>query len=206
MPGSMIVWPATVMASEATTKNQPPETDIIMFQTSDGYGVRHFEAPEPLPGRQMVHPSRLDQLGRHGAQRLVDAESHIPGLRGEDREDRRAFDAEQPAREKGDEAGHGDRQKAEDRHRLQDVEDRDQDLFALSALGRDRRIGEAEDERGDERAAHAQHGAKRVFRQPPRVEADRQNLADLIARAHRHAAPGDQRDRPEHHRQRDEIP
>ena len=36
MPGSMIVWPATVMASEATTKNHPPETDIIMFQTSDG--------------------------------------------------------------------------------------------------------------------------------------------------------------------------
>ena len=36
MPGSMIVWPATVIASEATTKNQPPETDIIMFQTSDG--------------------------------------------------------------------------------------------------------------------------------------------------------------------------
>ena len=32
----MIVWPATVMASEATTKNQPPDTDIIMFQTSDG--------------------------------------------------------------------------------------------------------------------------------------------------------------------------
>src|SRR3954447_22658413 len=36
IPGSMIVCPAAVIASEATTKNQPPETDIIMFQTSDG--------------------------------------------------------------------------------------------------------------------------------------------------------------------------
>src|SRR5207253_1308815 len=32
----MIDCPATVIASEATTKNQPPETDIIIFQTSDG--------------------------------------------------------------------------------------------------------------------------------------------------------------------------
>ena len=36
MPGSRIVWPETVIASEATTKNQPPDTDIIMFQTSGG--------------------------------------------------------------------------------------------------------------------------------------------------------------------------
>src|ERR1700730_13212394 len=36
MPGNMIVWPETVIASEATTKNQPPDTDIIMFQISCG--------------------------------------------------------------------------------------------------------------------------------------------------------------------------
>src|SRR3981189_3131865 len=36
MPGSMIVCPETVIASEATTKNQPPDTDIIMFQISCG--------------------------------------------------------------------------------------------------------------------------------------------------------------------------
>src|SRR5271156_4133697 len=36
MPGSMMVWPDTVIASDATTKNQPPDTDIIMFQTSAG--------------------------------------------------------------------------------------------------------------------------------------------------------------------------
>src|SRR5437899_4052003 len=36
MPGSRIDWPETVIASEATTKNQPPDTDIIMFHTSAG--------------------------------------------------------------------------------------------------------------------------------------------------------------------------
>src|SRR5260221_3290428 len=36
MPGSSTLCPATLMASEATTKNQPPETDIIMFHTRLG--------------------------------------------------------------------------------------------------------------------------------------------------------------------------
>ncbi len=34
MPGSITDWPETVSASELTTKNQPPDTDIIMFQIS----------------------------------------------------------------------------------------------------------------------------------------------------------------------------
>jgi hypothetical protein len=36
IPGRVtVVWP-TVMASEATTKNQPPDIDIIMFHTRPG--------------------------------------------------------------------------------------------------------------------------------------------------------------------------
>src|SRR5258708_39924762 len=35
-PGSWIECPATVIASEATTKNHPPDTDIIMFQIRFG--------------------------------------------------------------------------------------------------------------------------------------------------------------------------
>src|SRR5574338_635789 len=31
MPGSLMLWLETEMASEATTKNQPPDMDIIMF-------------------------------------------------------------------------------------------------------------------------------------------------------------------------------
>ena len=74
-------------------------------------------------------------------------------------------------------------------------------LLAASA-----RVGEAEDQRGDQRRDHAQHGAQRVFRQAPRVEADRQRLAEFVARAHREAAPRDESQSPEHQRQRHEIP
>ncbi len=169
-------------------------------------GVRYFEPPKPAPWREMVHARGFDQLARDGAQRLVDAERHVPRLRREDRKDRGAFDAQQPAREQRDEPGDGDRQKPQDRHRLEDVEQRDQDLFGLAAFRRERGIGEAEDERGDQRPGHAQHGAQRVCRQRPRVEADRQRLAQLIAHAHRRAAPGDQRQEPEHQRQRHKVP
>ena len=36
MPGSVTVCEPTVIASLATTKNQPPDIDIIMFQISGG--------------------------------------------------------------------------------------------------------------------------------------------------------------------------
>ncbi len=36
MPGSLIVVSPTEIASDATTKNQPPDIDIIMFQIRPG--------------------------------------------------------------------------------------------------------------------------------------------------------------------------
>jgi hypothetical protein len=36
MPGSFTVVSPTVIASEATTKNQPPDIDIMVFQISPG--------------------------------------------------------------------------------------------------------------------------------------------------------------------------
>src|SRR5690242_20135908 len=36
MPGNVTWFPATVIASEATTKNHPPVADIMMFHTSCG--------------------------------------------------------------------------------------------------------------------------------------------------------------------------
>ncbi len=36
MPGRAILLSPTVIASEATTKNQPPDIDIIMFQMRPG--------------------------------------------------------------------------------------------------------------------------------------------------------------------------
>ena len=54
MPGSVtVVWP-TLMASDATTKNQPPDIDIIMFQMSDGMAkgasIRQNRAHTPCRG------------------------------------------------------------------------------------------------------------------------------------------------------------
>lgn len=36
IPGRVMVWSPTVIASDATTKNQPPDMLIIMFHTSPG--------------------------------------------------------------------------------------------------------------------------------------------------------------------------
>ena len=36
MPGSSTLVSPTVMASDATTKNQPPDMDIMVFQTRPG--------------------------------------------------------------------------------------------------------------------------------------------------------------------------
>ena len=46
MPGSVILVSPTEIASEATTKNQPPDMDIIMFQTRPGIAKGSFELPE----------------------------------------------------------------------------------------------------------------------------------------------------------------
>ncbi|MCW0464134.1 hypothetical protein NB705_001207 [Xanthomonas sacchari] len=55
MPGNSRVWSPTLIASEATTKNQPPDMDIIMFQISEGvaYGAssrqKRCQALSPKP-------------------------------------------------------------------------------------------------------------------------------------------------------------
>ncbi len=36
IPGSLMSWPDTEIASDATTKNQPPDIDIIMFHSRPG--------------------------------------------------------------------------------------------------------------------------------------------------------------------------
>ena len=50
MPGSFQVLSPTDTASEATTKNQPPDIDIMVFHTRPGIGERHLQPPEALPG------------------------------------------------------------------------------------------------------------------------------------------------------------
>ena len=65
-----------------------------------------------------------------------------------------AFGAQDRAGKKRQEKSHRERQKAEDRHRLQDVEQRDQNERGAPAFGGKRRVDEGEDQRGGDSAAN----------------------------------------------------
>ncbi len=86
----------TVIASDATTKNQAPDIDIMAFQISPGAakGTSSRQNRRQAPRRRPSDTSL--QVARHGLQRLVEAEGHVPGLGGEDREDRRQLRPEHP--------------------------------------------------------------------------------------------------------------
>ena len=99
MPGSFTVVSPTMMASEATTKNQAPDIDIMVFQIRPGAANGTSRRQEAQPGREPEMPAHLVEIARNGAQRLIEAERHVPGLGGEDREDRGAFRAQLAARE-----------------------------------------------------------------------------------------------------------
>jgi hypothetical protein len=107
------------MASEATTKNQPPDIDIMVFQ---------------------MRP--------------------------------------------GDEEDHREGEEAQHRHRLKDVERRDDDELGLAAFGGERGHHEGEQQRGHDGREHAQGRAQRIFRQVGRIERDR--LGDKPRGGRRH--------------------
>ncbi len=129
-----------------------------------------FQLPEPLPPREAETTRDFDQIARHAAQRLIEGKGHIPGLRGEDREDGGAFGAQHRSGKKPKKKRHREREKPEDRHRLQDVEQRDEDEIRAPAFGGERRIGECEDERGGNGREHSQGRAQGVIGQEPIVE------------------------------------
>ena len=99
---STVVLP-TVIASEATTKNQPPDIDIIVFQTRPGVANGASSRQNRRQGDRPKCAADLVEVARHGAQRLVEAEGHVPGLGGEDGEDRGALRAELAAGEQAHE-------------------------------------------------------------------------------------------------------
>ena len=152
-----------------------------------GHGEGRLELPETLPGRQVESVGDLDEVGRHAAQRLVERKGHVPGLAREDREDRSRLIARDRSRKHVDEEHDKEGEETQDRHRLQDVEQRNQDLLGPFALGGQRRISEREDEREGERDEHPQRGAQGVIGQVGIGEADvggarrRQRLQDAMA-------------------------
>ena len=113
---------------------------------------------------------RFFEFGRHRAQGLIEAERHVPGLAGENREDRGEFGAQHaPGRERHEEYD-GDRDEAEDRHRLQNIEQRNEQPFGGFAFGGEGRVGEGEDQRQHHGDEHAQRGARGIFGQVARIE------------------------------------
>ncbi len=119
---------------------------------------------------------RFLQILRNVAHRLVHAEGHVPGLAGEDRKHAGELGAEHPTGEKVQEENHGEGQKAEDRHRLQDVEQRNQHHLGAPALGGKGGIDESENDRADDRQQHPHRRSQRIGRQVGRIERYRTDI------------------------------
>ena len=101
MPGSFQVLSPTEIASDATTKNQPPDIDIMVFHTRPGMANGTSSRQKRCQPIRWKRIGRFLEVGRHGLQRLVHAERHVPGLAGEDREDRRELQPEHAGRGTG---------------------------------------------------------------------------------------------------------
>ena len=195
----------TVIASDATTKNQPPDIDIIVFQIRPGAANGTSNRQNRSHGESWKCWQHFVEIGRNRAQRLVEAERHVPGLGGEDREDRRALGAELVAGKQPQEEGDRERQKAEHRNRLKDVERRDDDELGFAALGRQRRDHEGKQQRQEDRREHAQRGAQRIFGQIARVERDWRDIEPFERRAHLVRAMGNRRECAGDQNEHDEV-
>ncbi len=166
------------------------------------HGERHVEPPKTHPWAEPEVARRLFELGRDGTQRLIERKRHIPGLAGEDRENGGVFGAQHAAGRQFHEEHHRHRNEAQDRDRLQNVEQRHQDTLGVFVLGRERRVGKRENQRKHHRDQHAQRGARRIFGQVTRVERWRlllqfgQRFEQMTARlAEKHQQADDQQHR-----------
>ena len=114
--------------------------------------------------------------------------------------------AEHAAGRQRHEEHHGDRDEAEDRDRLEDVEQRDEQAFGLLVLGGKRRIGEGEEERHPQGNEYAQGRARGVFGQMRGVERQRlllqlgERLQQVPTRL------GQERQEPEDQEDREQLP
>ena len=64
MPGSFQVLSPSVIASDATTKNQPPDIDSIMFHTRPGMANGTSSRQNRCHGGQAEPARRLVEVGR----------------------------------------------------------------------------------------------------------------------------------------------
>ena len=141
-----------------------------------GHGERHVEPPEALPSAEVKALRRLLEILRDVAHRLVHAERHVPGLAGENREHASEFGAEHAAGKQIHEEDDGEGQKAEDRHRLQDIEQRNQHHLGAPALGGKCGIDEGENDRANDGEQHPHRRSQGVGRQIGRIERYRRDI------------------------------
>lgn len=174
-------------AEAAQARQQQAATDDLgRAQEVPAVGPGHHAVVDQLgDGGRQVQPHVLEpvadtvrlqgfaqELG-DGGDRLVDAEGHVPGLAGEDQEDRGQLDARRPAVEEGDEEVHRGREEAQNGHRLQDVQDgQEQPLQAPGEAGGGA-VDQSEGQRQQAGRQHPQERAEGVIRQHSRVHRNR---------------------------------
>jgi hypothetical protein len=166
----------------------------------------HIKAPETLPRRKVKRLGSFFQIAWNRDQRLIEAERHVPRLAGEDGEYACQFRAQHLAGKQRHEENHGEGDVAENRHRLQDVENRNEHQPGAPALGGKRCIGKGEHQGGHQRGQHAQRRSQGVFGQVERIERNRRLLHDLQGGLHLADADKRQRQAPENERRRHQIP
>ncbi len=137
------------------------------------HAERHLQLPEAHPRRQPKRLARFREFDGYRAQRLIKAEGHVPRLAGEDGEYGREFGAEHPSGSQGHEEHDCNGNETQNRHRLQNIQDRHQQLAGPLALGGPRRICQSEYQRENEPSQHAKRGACRIFRQMRGIQRQR---------------------------------
>ena len=167
---------------------------------------RNLNPPEARPGIEAEQPSCLLQFFRNRAQGLIEAEGHVPGLAGEDGEDRRELRAQNPPGRQRQEEHEGHGNEAQDGDRLEDIQQGHQKRAGARALGRPGRIAEGEQQREPQRDQHAQARPQRIAGQGGGIERDW--LPDQARQRLDHGAAGirEQHDEAEHQYGRQQIP
>ncbi len=117
---------------------------------------RQLDRTHLLPAAEAEDARGLALLVRHGLQRAVEAEGHVPGLAGEDHDHRGELQAGVAVREQRDQRDHQPGHETEHRDALQDVEHRHEDALGAPVLRRPVAVGEREEQRDQvgEQPAH----------------------------------------------------
>ena len=170
------------------------------------HSERNLQLPEAHPRRESERLGRFGEFVRYGSQRLIKAEGHVPSLARENRKNGREFRTEHAAGRERHEEHDRNRDESQNRHGLQDVEQRHQEFPGAFALRGPGRISQRKDHRQRERGQHTQSRSRRVFRQVNGIERERRDVE--LRQGNEHAARGfaEKGDQTDHDDEGDDIP